>query len=62
MAGHRVKSVIAWRQMVLTLLGQKVPEQEAEVLFTAPELDFLHDYTREYGEEILPNCSYGRSG
>jgi hypothetical protein len=46
-----IKSVIAWRLMVLTLLGREVPELDAELLFTAPELDFLHDYAREYGVE-----------
>ena len=44
-----IKSVIAWRLMVLTLLGRDVPELDAELLFTRPELDFLHDYAREYG-------------
>ena len=39
-----IKSVNAWRLMVLTLL-------ELELLFTAPELDFLRDYAREYGVE-----------
>ena len=35
--------------MVLTLLGREVPELEAELPFTAAELDFLHDYAREHG-------------
>ena len=46
-----IKSVITWRLMVLTLLGREVPELEAELVFTAPELDFLRDYAREYGVE-----------
>ena len=33
-----VRSVIAWRLMVLTLLGREVPALEAELLFTAAEL------------------------
>ena len=44
-----IQSVIAWRLMVLTLLGREVPKLEAELLFTAAELDFLHDYAREHG-------------
>ena len=44
-----ILSVIAWRLMVLTLLGREVPELEAELLFTAAELDFLRDYAREHG-------------
>ena len=32
-----IKSVIAWRLMVLTLLGREVPEQEAELPSTDPE-------------------------
>ena len=34
---------------MLTLLGREVPELEAELLFTAAELGFLHDYAREHG-------------
>ena len=44
-----IRSVIAWRLMVLTLLGREVPALEAELLFTAAELDFLNDYAREHG-------------
>ena len=46
-----IKSVIAWRLMALTLLGRQVPELEADLLFTAEELNFLGDYAREYGFE-----------
>ena len=46
-----IKGVTAWRLMVLTLLGREVPELEAELLFAAPELDFLRDYALEYGVE-----------
>ena len=44
-----IRSVIAWRLMVHTLLRREVSELEAEVLFTAAELDFLNDYAREHG-------------
>ena len=36
--------VIAWRIMVLTLLGRTVPELDAEVFFTEMELRFLSGY------------------
>ena len=36
-----IQSVIAWRVMVLTLLGREVPECAAEVLFAGGELEFL---------------------
>ena len=35
--------------MLLTLLGREVPEKEAEVLFSAADLNFLNDYAREHG-------------
>ncbi len=49
-----IKSVIAWRLMVLTLLGRQVPELGADLLFTVEELAFLHDYAREH-EYPRPN-------
>ena len=36
--------VIAWRLMVLTLLGRTVPELDSEVFFTELELRFLTSY------------------
>ena len=36
--------VVAWRIMVLTLLGRTVPELDAEVFFTEMELRFLSGY------------------
>ena len=36
-----IQGVIAWRVMVMTLLGRKVPECAAEVLFAKEELEFL---------------------
>jgi len=38
--------VIAWRLLVLTLLGQSVPERDASVFFTEAELGFLMAYAR----------------
>jgi len=42
-----IKSVIAWRIMLLTLLGRQVPHCEAELMFTGHELEFLQDYARK---------------
>ena len=44
-----IQSVIAWRVMVLTLLGQEVPECGAEVLFAQSELEFLGAYAAQQG-------------
>ena len=38
--------VIAWRVMVLTLLGRTVPELDADVFFTPMELRFLTGYAK----------------
>ena len=43
-----IKSVIAWRLMVLTLLGRQVPELGADLLFTEQGLEFLRDYATEH--------------
>ena len=44
-----IQSVIAWRVMVLTLLGREVPECGAEVLFAQEELEFLGAYAAQQG-------------
>ena len=41
--------VVAWRIMVLTLLGRTVPELDAEVFFTEMELRFLSGYAARVG-------------
>ena len=43
-----INSVIAWRIMVMTLLGRQVPECEATLMFTDHELAFLRHYALEY--------------
>ncbi len=45
-----IQSVIAWRIMVMTLLGRQVPDCEAELMFTNHELGFLGDYARKFGQ------------
>ena len=44
-----INSVIAWRLMVMTLLGRQVPACAAELLFTDDELGFLGSYARKFG-------------
>ena len=39
-----IQAVIAWRLMLMTLLGREVPECDAELLFSDIELRFLTDY------------------
>ena len=49
-----INSVITWRIMVMTLLGRQVPECEAELMFTDPELDFLgRKQDPEPGHQIM---------
>ena len=47
-----INSVIAWRIMLMTLLGRQVPDCDAHLMFTDHELSFLHDYAREYRQQL----------
>lgn len=42
-----IQAVIAWRLMLMTLLGREVPECDAELLFSDIELRFLTDYATD---------------
>ena len=44
-----LQAVIAWRLMLMTLLGREVPEYDAELLFSDIELRFLADYAADSG-------------
>ncbi|MCY4112019.1 MAG: IS4 family transposase [Chloroflexi bacterium] len=44
-----INAVIAWRIMVMTLLGRQVPDCEPALMFADHELDFLRDYALERG-------------
>ena len=44
-----IQTVIAWRLMLMTLLGREVPECDAELLFTDIEFRFLADYAADSG-------------
>ena len=42
-----IQALIAWRLMLMTLLGREVPECDAELLFSDIELRFLADYAAD---------------
>ena len=42
-----INAVIAWRIMVMTLLGRQAPDCEPQLMFADHELDFLRDYALE---------------
>ena len=44
-----INAVIAWRIMLMTLLGRQVPECDAEPMSTDHELAFLRDYASQAG-------------
>ena len=43
-----INAVIAWRIMVMTLLGRQVPDCEPQLMFADHEIDFLRTYARAY--------------
>ncbi len=42
-----INLVIAWRIMLMTLLGREIPELPAELLFSDVELRVLHAYAKK---------------
>ena len=44
-----INAVIAWRIMLMTLLGRQTPGGAPELMFTDHELGFLGDYAVQYG-------------
>jgi hypothetical protein len=50
-----INMVIAWRIMLMTLLGRETPELPAEVLFSDIEIQVLEAYAKKKGL-MLPNC------
>ena len=43
-----INAVIAWRILLMTLLGRQVPACDPELLYTDAELAFLGDYARKH--------------
>jgi len=48
--------VIAWRVMLMTLLGRQVPEMPAEVLFSGLELEVIKAYANSRRDLKAPTC------
>ena len=42
-----INLVIAWRIMLMTLLGRQCPDLPAEVLFSDPEIEVLQAYAKK---------------
>ena len=43
-----INAVIAWRIMVMTLMGRQVPDCEPQLMFTDGEIGFLADYATRF--------------
>ena len=52
-----INAVIAWRIMVMVLLGRQVPDCNPELMFIDAELNFLHDYAGRH--KLLPPTRLG---
>ena len=46
--------VIAWRIMLMTLLGRQISELPAEILFTDIEIDVLTAYAKKKAPALVP--------
>ena len=44
-----INAVIAWRIMVMTLLGRQVPDCDPHLMFADHEFGFLRDYAHQHG-------------
>jgi hypothetical protein len=51
-----INLVIAWRIMLMTLLGRETPELPPEVLFSDIELQVLRAYAKKKSWRRLPPC------
>jgi hypothetical protein len=54
-----INLVIAWRIMVMTLLGREVPELPAEVMFTDIEIEVLAAWARRHRRKLTPPDTLG---
>lgn len=52
-----INAVIAWRIMVMTLLGRQVPDCDPKLMFTDAELGFLGDYASRH--QLMPPAKLG---
>jgi hypothetical protein len=51
-----INLVIAWRIMLMTLLGRETPELPPEVVFSSIELQVLRAYAKKNGSHRLQHC------
>ena len=52
-----INAVIAWRIMVITLLGRQVPDCEPQLMFANHEIDFLRTYARTHALDMPDRLS-----
>jgi Domain of unknown function (DUF4338)/Transposase DNA-binding/Transposase DDE domain len=52
-----INLVIAWRIMLMTLLGRETPELPPDVLFSNIELQVLRAYAKKNASQRLPHCA-----
>ncbi len=52
-----INLVIAWRIMLMTLLGRETPELPPEVMFSNIELQVLRAYAKKNASRPLPHCA-----
>jgi hypothetical protein len=52
-----INLVIAWRIMLMTLLGRETPELPPEVLFSGIEVQVLSAYAKKNGSHRLQHCA-----
>ena len=52
-----INLVIAWRIMLMTLLGREIPELPAEILFSDIELQVLRAYAKKNDSHPLQRCA-----
>ncbi len=50
-----IDMVVAWRIMLMSLLGREVPELPAEILFTKIEIETLYSYAKKKGLKAPEN-------
>lgn len=43
-----INAVIAWRIMVMTLMGRQVPDRDPQLMFTDGEIGFLADHATRF--------------
>lgn len=58
-----INEVIAWRIMLMNLLGRQVPDRDPEMMFSGPDPGLLRDCARThdpYPDNRIMRTGYGR--